>query len=165
VLGDVVSYVSRQQAFDRLGIYPAPVYDAMRGPEAIAAIEAFVDPAVVRKHLPTLRANARRVYDSGANVTFGSDGGTFSQALGITSHLELAAHEPAGLRPHDLLRGATLGAARMLGRAYERGSLAPGKLADLVLLNANPLVSTANLHFVDQVAKGGRLFRAADLLG
>lgn len=163
-LGDVVSYVGRQQAFDRLGLYPSSVYDALRSPEAIAAIEAFVDPSVVVKHLATLRSNSRRLFSSGANATFGSDGGTFSQALGISSHLELAVHESAGLRPHEILRGATLGAARMLGRAYERGSLAPGKLADLVLLNANPLTSIANLHFVDQVAKDGHLFRARDLL-
>ncbi|WP_433260681.1 amidohydrolase family protein [Actinosynnema sp. CS-041913] len=163
VFGDVVDTVGRQQAYDRQGLVPAATYDALRGPEAIAAIESLVDPAEVRSFLPTLRANVEPVSRSGANLTFGSDGGSFGEALGIGSQFELVRNGAAGLSPLRVLRGATLGAARMLGR-HDRGRLAPGKLADLVILSADPLADLTNLHFIDQVARGGRLFDAADLL-
>ncbi|AXB41625.1 amidohydrolase family protein [Amycolatopsis albispora] len=162
VFGDVVGTVGRQQAYDRRGLVPAATYDNLRGPEAIAAIESTVDPAAMRAHLVHLRANAEPVARSGANVTFGTDGGSFGEALGIAGHLELVLNGEAGLSPREVLSGATLGAARMLGR-HDRGCLAPGKLADLVLLSADPLADLTNLHFVDQVVRGGRLFQAADL--
>lgn len=163
VSGDVVGFVGRQQAYDRQGLVPAATYDALRGPESIAAIESLVDPAEVRTFLPTLRANVGPMSRSGANITFGSDGGVFGEALGIASQFELVMHGDAGLSPHQVIRGATLGAARMLGQ-HDRGSLTPGNLADLVILSANPLADLANLHFVDRVVKAGRLFRSADLL-
>ena len=162
VFGDVVGIVGRQQAYDRQGLVPAATYDALRGPEAIAQIEAAVDPAEMRSFLPNLRANVGPVSRSGANIAFGSDAGSFGEALGVGSQFELVLNGEAGLSPHQVIRGATLGAARMLGK-HDRGCLAPGKLADLVILSADPLEDLTNLHFVDQVVRGGRLFRAADL--
>lgn len=163
VFGDVVGTVGRQQAYDRQGLVPAAAYDALRGPEVIAQIEATVDPAAVRTFVRTLRANVEPVARSGANVTFGSDGGSFGEALGIASQFELVLNGEAGLSPLEVIRGATLGAARMLG-LHDRGRLAPGALADMVILSADPLAELTNLHVVDQVVRGGRLFRAADLL-
>lgn len=162
VFGDVVDVVGRQQSYDRQGLVPAATYDALRGPEAVAAIEGAVDPAVVRSFLPTLRANVASVSRSGANVAFGCDGGSFGEALGVASQFELVLSGEAGLSPRQVVRGATLGAARMLGR-HDRGRLAPGKLADMVILSADPLADLTNLHFVDQVVRGGRLFNAPDL--
>jgi imidazolonepropionase-like amidohydrolase len=163
VLGDVVGTVGRQQAYDRRGLVPAATYDALRSPQAVADIEATVDPAVMRSLLPTLRANVGPVSRTGATLTFGSDGGSFGEAPGIGSQFELILGGEAGLSPRRVLHGATLGAARMLGR-HDLGCLAPGKLADMVVLSADPLTDLTNLHFVDQVVRGGRLFHAADLL-
>jgi imidazolonepropionase-like amidohydrolase len=162
VCGDVVDIVGRQQAYDRQGLVPAATYDALRSPEAIAAIESIVDPAEVRSFLPTLRANVGPVSRNGTNIAFGSDGGSFGEALGIASQFELVLHGNAGLSPLQVVGGATLGAARMFGR-HDLGRLASGKLADMVILSADPLADLTNLHFVDQVVRGGRLFRAADL--
>ena len=162
VFGDLVGTVGRQQAYDRQGLVPAATYDALRGPEAIAAVESTVDPAVMRSLLTNLRANVVPVSRNGTNIAFGSDGGSFGEAPGIASQFELALNGEAGLTPREVLRGATLGAARMLGR-HDLGCLAPGKLADLVILSADPLADLTNLHFVDDVVRGGRLFHAADL--
>jgi imidazolonepropionase-like amidohydrolase len=162
VFGDVVDVVGRQQAYDRRGLVPAATYDALRGPDAIAAIESAVDPAEVRSLLPTLRANVGPVSRNGTTIAFGSDGGSFGEALGIASQFELVLHGNAGLSPRQVIRGATLGAAHMLGR-HDLGRVAPGKPADLVILSADPLTDLTNLHFIDHVVKGGRLFRAADL--
>jgi imidazolonepropionase-like amidohydrolase len=162
VFGDVVGIVGRQQAYDRQGLVPAATYDALRGPEAIAGIEAVVDPAEMRSFLPTLRANLGQVSRNGTTIAFGSDGGSFGEALGIASQFELVLNGDAGLSPLQVIRAATLGAARMLGRP-DLGRLASGKRADLVILSADPLADLTNLHFVDQVVRGGRLFRATDL--
>ncbi|QFU91166.1 amidohydrolase family protein [Amycolatopsis sp. YIM 10] len=162
VFGDLVGTVGRQQAYDRRGLVPAATYDALRGPDAIAAVESTVDPAVMRSHVAVLRANAAPVSGTRANVAFGTDGGSFGEALGIAGHVELVLNGEAGLSPLQVLRGATLGAARMLGR-HDLGCLAPGKLADLVILPVDPFADLANLHFIDQVVRGGRLFNTTDL--
>lgn len=162
VFGDLVGTVGRQQAYDRRGLVPAATYDALRGPEAIAAVESTVDPAVMRSLLTNLRANVVPVSRNGTNVAFGSDGGSFGEAPGIASQFELVLNVEAGLTPREVLRGATAGAAQMLGR-HDLGCLAPGRLADLVILSADPLADLTNLHLVDDVVRGGRLFHAADL--
>jgi imidazolonepropionase-like amidohydrolase len=162
VFGDLVGVVGRQQAYDRQGLVPAATYDALRGPGAIAEVESGVDPAVMRSFLPMLRANVEPVSRSGANIAFGSDGGSYGEAVGVASQFELVLNGLAGLSPRQVIGGATLGAARMLGR-HDLGCLTPGKLADLVILSADPLADLTNLHFVDQVVRGGRLFSATDL--
>jgi imidazolonepropionase-like amidohydrolase len=162
VFGDLVGTVGRQQAYDRQGLVPAATYDALRAPDQIAGVESTVDPALMRSFLPTLRDNAALVSRTGANIAFGSDGGSFGEAVGVASQFELVLNGEAGLSPLQVVRGATLGAARMLGR-HDRGCLAPGKLADLAILSADPLADLTNLHFVDQVVRGGRLFDGAEL--
>lgn len=162
VYGDLVGTVNHQQAYDRQGLVPTTTYDGLRGPEAIAAVEATADPAEVRTYLRALRANLRPIAHSGANLAMGSDAGSFGQALGISSHYELVLNGQAGLTPQEVLRAATTGAARMLGKP-DRGRLTPGKLADLAILSADPLADLTNLHYIESVARGGRLYTATDL--
>jgi len=70
----------------------------------------------------------------------------------------------AGLTPLEILRAATFGAARVMGREEELGTLEPGKLADLLLLTADPTLDVANLRAIERVMKGGRIFDPAELL-
>lgn len=64
----------------------------------------------------------------------------------------------AGLTPHEILVDATLNGARLLGREREQGSVTEGKLADLVLLDADPLADIQNTTRVHLVVKDGRVF-------
>lgn len=58
---------------------------------------------------------------------------------GLSLHIELAAYVVSGLSPLEALRSASLGPAQMIRGTDSLGTIAPGKLADLVLLEANPL--------------------------
>jgi cytosine/adenosine deaminase-related metal-dependent hydrolase len=69
----------------------------------------------------------------------------------------------AGLTPLEALRTATLNPARVLGLANSLGTIEPGKLADLVLLDANPLEDIHNTRKIRAVLADGRLFRRVDL--
>jgi imidazolonepropionase-like amidohydrolase len=70
----------------------------------------------------------------------------------------------AGLTPRQVLAAATEGGARVMGREKDLGAVAPGRLADLVVLNGDPLASVANLETIHRVIKGGRVFTPDELL-
>src|SRR3546814_13721016 len=61
----------------------------------------------------------------------------------------------AGLTPAQILADSTLGGARLLGREADIGTIAPGKLADMVLLDADPLAGVANFSRIVAVVKQG----------
>lgn len=83
--------------------------------------------------------------------------GEHGEQPGIGSHWEIWAYAEA-LEPLEALRVATRHGAYFLGLDRELGSLAPGKLADLVVLNANPLANIRNTTDIALVMKGGRLY-------
>jgi imidazolonepropionase-like amidohydrolase len=68
-----------------------------------------------------------------------------------------------GMKPHDALRLATLHSADAIGLAKDIGSLEVGKLADLLVLDANPLDDLKNSASISYVMKNGRLYEAATL--
>ena len=68
-----------------------------------------------------------------------------------------------GLKPHAVLKAATIDGADSIGFAKELGSLETGKLADLLVLDANPLDDIKNTAKIAQVMKNGRLYDAATL--
>ena len=77
---------------------------------------------------------------------------------GFSLHDELALLVRAGLTPMQALQAATLNPARFMGREHELGTVENGKLADLVLLDANPLSDISNTRKIAAVVFGGRLF-------
>jgi imidazolonepropionase-like amidohydrolase len=72
-------------------------------------------------------------------------------------HQELELLVESGLSPVEALRCATLHNARALWQADQLGTIEPGKLADLDLLDADPLVSIANTRPISRVFRGGLL--------
>ena len=78
-------------------------------------------------------------------------------------HEELVRLVEAGLTPLEALRTATLNPARVLGLSDSLGSIEPGKLADLVLLDANPLENIRNTQKIGAVLADGHLYRRSDL--
>jgi hypothetical protein len=83
---------------------------------------------------------------------------------GFSIHQELELLVESGLSPAEALRGATLHNARALGQADRLGTIEPGKLADLVLLDANPLESIANTRTISKVFRGGLVLEPDALL-
>ena len=82
---------------------------------------------------------------------------------GFSLHDELANFVEAGFTPMEALQTATSNPARFLGRERIAGSVAQGKLADLVLLSANPLVDIRNTPKINVVLAGGRILDRAAL--
>lgn len=101
--------------------------------------------------------------DAGVLLLAGSDPGAPMVFPGFSLHDELMALvQDGGLLPVDALRAATLNPARFLGSTDSLGAVEPGKLADLVLLDANPLENINNTRQIRAVVRNGRyLDRAA----
>ena len=99
---------------------------------------------------------AAELQDLGVLVNLGAHG----QREGLAAHWELWMFEQGGMTPLEALRAGTLDGAKYLGMDHEIGSLEPGKLADLVVLGADPLEDIRNTEAVDYVIANGRLFDA-----
>ena len=89
--------------------------------------------------------------------------GSHGQLQGLGYHWELWAIAAGGIRTHDALKVATLLGARAIGLEKDLGSLEPGKLADLVILNANPLEDIRNTNTIEFIMKNGRMYEGNTL--
>lgn len=106
------------------------------------------------------------LHDAGVSLLAGSDMAALPYTYpGASLHNELVLMVDAGLPPAEALATATTEPARYLGRAYEMGAVAPGMIADLVLLAKNPLVDIAHVRTVEAVVVGGRLLARPQLDG
>jgi imidazolonepropionase-like amidohydrolase len=109
-------------------------------------------------------ANLRAVRDAGIPIAMGTDAGNIGTLHGPSVFREMRLMARAGLSPLEVLRAATVGGAVAMGMEKQLGTIDAGKLADLVILDADPRADVANLERIDRVMKDGRLFDPAELL-
>jgi cytosine/adenosine deaminase-related metal-dependent hydrolase len=109
--------------------------------------------------------------NKGGRVCVGTDAGFIYQTYGFSYPRELELFREAGFHPLEIIRSATLHAAQALGMENEIGSIEPGKLADMVIVDANPLANlqvlyaTGAVHLNEKnevVRKGGVLYTIKD---
>lgn len=97
--------------------------------------------------------------DAGGIAGVGSHG----QLQGLGYHWELWAMQAGGLTPHEALQVATIHGAKAIGLDKDLGSLEKGKLADLIILDKNPLSNIRHTDAIHQVMKNGRLYQGDSL--
>lgn len=163
-IADVGSWARLQAPnWDRAGLQPPRIYEPFTTPAGAQLFQAFFNNAeFTRKGLPVQRANLKRAFDAGVPIVLGTDSGFFGVLLGASTQVELELLVDAGLRPEDALRAATINGARMIGREKELGTVEPGKAADLVILDADPLADIRNVARVHRTMKGGVFFEPVD---
>jgi imidazolonepropionase-like amidohydrolase len=148
---------SRQTPIDEFqpGILGAPwplvaAYDSVRneaGPATVAERR--------RGGLDALRL----LHEAGVPIVAGTDYGVPAHSL----HRELELYVAAGLTPLEALRAATIVPAEVMGLGDETGSVSPGKRADLLVLDADPLADISNIRSARWVVSRGIMYRCADL--
>jgi imidazolonepropionase-like amidohydrolase len=108
--------------------------------------------------------NLRKVWAAGIPVVMGTDAGNIGTLHGPSVFREMEIMTQAGLTPLQVLRSATSNGAKAMGMEREIGTLAPGKLADLVILDADPLADVMNLSKIHRVIKDGEVFAPEELI-
>ena len=101
----------------------------------------------------------KQIGDGGTKVNLGSHG----QIQGLGAHWELWMLTQGGMSPMQAIRCATINGASYLGMEKEIGSLETGKLADLIVLNENPLDDIHNSNSIKYVMINGRLYDAGNM--
>jgi hypothetical protein len=100
----------------------------------------------------------KTLYDAGIPIVAGTDA-----LAGFSLHRELELYKQAGIPAPKVLQLATLGAARVMKRDQELGSIAPGKLADVILVDGDPTAQISDVRRVHTVVKDGVVYQAAEL--
>ena len=111
-----------------------------------------------------LEKMVREFRANGVRLLVGTDAMNTGVVPGFSAHDEMADLVAAGLTPYEALRAATGNAAEFLGEGKRRGTVAAGQDADLVLLDANPLVDIGNSRRIAGVVVRGRWFPRAELI-
>jgi imidazolonepropionase-like amidohydrolase len=115
------------------------------------------------RFLELRRQLLKALHDGGVLIVLGSDAPQWFNVPGASAQRELALMVEAGLSPYEALRTGTVNVARHLRVEAERGTVAPGMQADLLLLGGNPLRDIDNVARVEGVMVAGRWYDGAEL--
>lgn len=107
---------------------------------------------------PQIQDTFARAWRAGVTIAFGTDSGVSPHG---DNALEFAWMVEAGMPPMEAIRSATLTAAELLGVQDELGSIAEGKIADIIAVAGDPAQDITALQNVGFVMKGGRVFKRA----
>jgi hypothetical protein len=147
----------------RLRYMPAEVVSTWNPPEDPRSSPE--NRAIAEQSLEAAGVICQAMQRSGAGMIAGTDLGLPNVFPGFSLHDELALLVASGLTPLEALQSATRNTAMAVGLGDEVGTVEVGKLADLVLLDADPLAAITNTTRIAAVITNGRLFERPDLDG
>ncbi|MCH7991998.1 MAG: amidohydrolase family protein, partial [Gemmatimonadetes bacterium] len=160
----MVSTLTIGEGYSRLVEHPefldTPLYQAVYEEELLQRLRTTVRDSYAARTwttwmkvmTPVAQENLRLIVEAGGVIVLGSD-----QSSGPASHRELELMVEGGIPALEAIRIGTLNAAVFLGKERDFGSVEEGKLADLVLLNADPIADIRNAQDIDMVIKGGQV--------
>jgi len=117
---------------------------------------------ILRKNRETTdiqRRNFEKAVKAGVRIGFGTDAGIYPHGDNARQFAYMVKY---GMTPLGAIRAATIDAAASLGRSQEFGSITPGKFADIIAVDGDPLVDVERLRHVTGVIKDGVLIRTRD---
>ena len=133
--------------------FPPQVRRSMRS----GALEVPRDKeAAYREAFPAMLRLLKALHDAGVTIIPGTDA-----LAGYTLHHELELYVRAGIGPAEVLRMATLTPALVMGVNKDRGVIAAGKLADMILVDGDPTKNICDIHNITTVIKGGKVYDPA----
>ena len=139
-------------------------------PTLVAYERGFVlwsnDPESLKPRLEIHEKNIeviRMMHKAGVAIMAGSDFSDWAIMPGIDLHNELALLVEAGFTPMEALQAATLNPAKFMGKTDTYGTIQAGRVADLVLLNMNPLEDISHTRKIHAVVLGGKYFPMASI--
>ncbi len=116
-----------------------------------------------RERYERMLRNVKRLHDAGIRIAMGTDAGNPLTLHGPAVYLEMEALQEAGLTPLEVLTAATRNGALAMGREGDLGTVERGKLADLVVLDADPTADIRNARRVALVVRGGEVWTRREL--
>jgi hypothetical protein len=151
---------------------PATVASILEYPKpdtAIAAryVNAIASPAQKvkdDKELATMVANLKLLLAGGVTIATGTDAGNIGTQHAGSYYEELKAMQQAGMTNWQLLEASTINGAKMVGQEKEWGSIAKGKLANMVLLAKDPLAGIDNWKAIEYVISKGVPYKPSSLV-
>lgn len=120
--------------------------------------------AADKTHDSICLVNLKRLSDGGVRIAAGTDAGNTGTLHGGSYLSELQKMREAGMSNWQVLQSATVNPAYILGKEKETGGIASGKVADMILLNANPLDNLQNLCKIELVINKGKLVKPDTLI-
>jgi hypothetical protein len=130
--------------------FPPQVRRAMRS----GALEVPSDKqAAYHEAFPAMLRLLKALYDAGVTIIPGTD-----TLAGYTLHHELELYARAGIPPAEVLRMATWTPALVMGVDKDRGVIAPGKFADMILVDGDPTKDIRDINNITTVIKGGKVY-------
>jgi imidazolonepropionase-like amidohydrolase len=137
------------------GVAPRLPAQVRRGLLSAALAVPKGEEAQYREAFPAMLRLLEALHEAGVTIIPGTD-----SMAGYELHHELELYVRAGIPPAEVLRMATLTSATVIGANGERGVIAPGKLADMILVDGDPSRNISDINKVDVVMKGGKLYDA-----
>lgn len=129
---------------------PRPVVDSRARHRTMAPEEEYANGHIL------VSQSLKKLHDAGVNINLGAHG----QLQGLGAHWELWMLAQGGMSNHEALRAATLNGAIYLGMDHQLGSIKAGKLADLIVIDGNPLTNLQDSEKVQYTMVNGRLYDA-----
>ena len=144
-------------------LFPRSVLATLSSPEYRKTQAQSPELAIARQQYEVATKNVKRIAAAGITIAIGTDSGLPGNFPGLWEHREMELLVRAGLTPLEVIRAATINGARFLGIDSRYGTIVPGKAADFLVLNADPLADITNSRKIAAVWMNGKPVNRAAL--